>query len=218
MANRPPFKKMESKLKGVSGDADYPAWKHPRVDTADRINPLPATIESFFGGGVYGERHGHGYTDDGQDNAQVSPATVTLKNMSGSMLRQHELVCWSSDTNEIHPNDYPGVTTLPAATPYVNRFATIVSEPEELNEKYLMSVTLHPWSPSTTENGGRQVGITQTDAKVGDSVTVGIQHFSQLVIDKSLVVPPVELAIGMVVGIGCIPDNAGDGSSSEEDE
>lgn len=194
-----------------SGDADYPAWKHPRVDsqmvdqTSD-INPLPAQIENFLGGGVYGERLGNDYTDEGQDNAQVSPATVTLKYdreiVGHKVLPQHTLVCWENNTNVIH--NIGTVYFENEDTDKVSRFATVVSEPEICGKRTLVGLTMHPWDNNKT----MQVGILQTDVKVGDNVTVGIQHFSHLFVEGVDFLDN-DVCVGRVIGLGCEGDGNG---------
>ena len=157
-------------------------------------NPNTTAFGSIFNGSVMGERTSHGYQDDGQDNAAVSPATVQLRLEAKTeriVIPANTIVTWSNTSNEIINN---GCVVMNATNPVPSkgqgeialRLATVLTPPEPGMDSEYVSVAMHPY----TFHDEWCCGITQSEVVVekngSEFVTVGIQHKSELRLDSQL--------------------------------
>ena len=169
-----------------SGDGDYPAWKQVRIDptlmgSAAPQNPNTTAFGSIFNGSVMGERTSHGYQDDGQDNAAVSPATVQLRLEAKTeriVIPANTIVTWSNTSNEIINN---GCVVMNATNPVPSKgqggncFASChcFDSSRAWHGFEYVSVAMHPY----TFHDEWCCGITQSEVVVekngSEFVTVG---------------------------------------------
>lgn len=149
-----------------AGTIDYPPWKHAKLDStlldlAAVANPMASSIAGLMGSSVNGERGVQGVYSDGQDNAQLSPATVTLTWGDRDMAKCHSLAVWSVDRAADGKAHTGTATVLRGGGGTLLRTATVVTDPEVCGDSELVSVALHPYNFDPWQ----RIGVTQTDAR-----------------------------------------------------